>query len=372
MSAELRELGRRLAKRRDEAGLSSEELARLAAVETRDIEAFEQGQGSLGIHALTSVAKALGVPPASFVHTRAPQVKALTEPSILLKTTRDVELKAGDREALIEALRRARAFVTIGEILGIAPLDCELAYPVPPIRRAYEQGYDAALKVRRKLPERPGPLRGLRRLIETRFNILVVNHRFTTRAILGASCRSGSARLIALNSALSSGEGKRRFVLAHELAHHLLDLDESGIVADEDSDAIGFWLNNPPREQRSNAFAAMLLAPGTAIEEYLGKRVQGGYGLKEARQLVSHGRKMFGLSFAAMAWHLHNRKYLLTEETVKALLTSSESDDVDGFEEDTRFDGLERRVLEALERDLISRLRASELLGRPVNDLLDA
>ncbi len=45
------------------------------------------------------------------------------------------------------------------------------------------------------------------------------------------------------------------------------------------------------------------------------------------------------------------------------ILAEPEMDPVAGLEEDTRFDGLERRVLEAYSNEHISRGRARELLS---------
>jgi hypothetical protein len=57
---------------------------------------------------------------------------------------------------------------------------------------------------------------------------------------------------------------------------------------------------------------------------------------------------------------------------VDVLLMTADTSDVMGFEVDTRFDGLQRRVLEAFQRELISSGRARELLGHSVEELLDA
>lgn len=370
LDANLIELGRRLRRRRRESRLTPDELAELARVRLAAIEAFERGAGGLGITELARLAWALGVPPASFAHTAAPETPAMIEPSVMLKASGTANLAEADRDLLAGALRRARSFATLGDILNVSRLDADFKASVAPRNRAYLGGYAAAHRVRELLPERPDALRGLRRLIEDRFNALVVSVKFRGSAILGASCRIGNARVIALDPRTKS-EAQRRFVLAHELGHQLFDLDESGVTADADDDAIGFWLENSPSEKRANAFAAMLLAPKEAVDAAVGQRRAAGYGLDEARQLVSQCRGRFGLSFAAMAWHLHNLGYIQTDDTVRALLIVPERDDLSGFEEDTRFDGLERRVLEALSRDEVSRGRASEFLGRPVESLVE-
>lgn len=85
--------------------------------------------------------------------------------------------------------------------------------------------------------------------------------------------------------------------------------------------------------------------------------------------LVVRARRLFGLSFSAMAWHLYNLRYFKARETVEALLALPDGEPLAGFEEDTRFDGLERRVLQAYAQEAISASRARELLGHSVEEL---
>ncbi len=143
------------------------------------------------------------------------------------------------------------------------------------------------------------PIQSLGRLIENRFNTLVLSHAFRNKDVLGASCRTGDARLVVVNAALPS-ETQRRFVLAHELAHQVLDLGRVDLQTN-----VGTF-KTTPTERRANAFATMLLAPDFALHEQLGP-----------------------------------------------------------LEEETRFDWLERRVLEAFHRELISSSRSPSLRRSP-------
>jgi hypothetical protein len=308
------------------------------------------------------VANALGVPATSFIHTRAPVVHAPVEPSVVLKGIGAAWLHEDDRDALAAGLRRARVFAEAGEFVK-APRLGELFRPTcAPDRDAYVEGYSAASKARSLLP-RVGPLRRLARLIEDHFDVLVLRHRFTDPRVLGASCRSGAARLVAVNVGIAS-ETTRRFALAHELGHQLLDLDESGVAADELPDrAARAWFGKTPREQRADAFAAMLLSPEAVVAEEVGvpTGVRASYDV--GKSLVERVRAHVGLGFAATTWHLHNLKYFDKGLAEELLLAEPAADPVMGFEEETRFDGLERRVLEAFARDTISRGRARELLG---------
>ncbi|RKH69842.1 ImmA/IrrE family metallo-endopeptidase [Corallococcus interemptor] len=367
----LRELGRRLSRRRKEAGLEVEALAARARVSAHLIRTFEQGEQALGLSALTRLASALGLSPTAFFHTSAPVEKALMEPTALLKgSTASASLSDVDRAFLVDGLRQARAFSLLGALRQVPRLAEQFQPEPPPSKNAHQAGYACARRVRALLPERQGPLRNLGRLMESHFDILVLRHAFTNPAVNGVSCRSGDARLIVIHEALTH-EPVRRFVLAHELAHQLLDLSESDVQTDEGRlDSSRFWMENPPAEKRANAFAAMLLAPEEAVAQSLGAAKPEGYGLKAARELVIRARTHFGLSFSAMAWHLYNLRYIRERETVEALVMSPDETVLDSFEEDTRFTGIERRALDAHAHELISSSRARELLGRPVEDLL--
>lgn len=83
----------------------------------------------------------------------------------------------------------------------------------------------------------------------------------------------------------------------------------------------------------------------------------------EARALVERVRLHLGMGHSAAAWHLHNLGYFDRDLSEMLILGEPDADQPAGFEEDTRFDGLERRVMLLLAGEKISRGRARELLG---------
>lgn len=355
------ELGRRLRARREEARLDVATLARRARVAESELQAFEAGKGGLGVAALLRIANVLGVPATSFAHSGAPEVRAPVEPSIVLKGVGAAWLDETDREALASGLRRARAFAEAGELLRVPRLADAFTPSPPPERQAHEPGYAAATTARNLLL-RPGPIRNLARLLEDQFGVLVLRHRFADCRVLGAACRSGSARLVAVNVGVAA-ETTRRFALAHELGHQLLDLNESGVTADEVPErGARAWFEKKPVEKRADAFAAMFLAPAPAVAEVAGQP-RGVAGYEEAKAMIERVRAHVGMGFAATTWHMHNLGYFDRGLAETLLLAEPEADPVTGFEEDTRYDGLQRRVFEAHAREIISRGRARELLG---------
>jgi hypothetical protein len=143
----------------------------------------------------------------------------------------------------------------------------------------------------------------------------------------------------------------------------LLDLEATGVTADEVPErGARSWFEKKPAEKRADAFAAMFLAPAAAVAEVAGLP-NGRAGYEEAIAMVDRVRVHVGMGFSATTWHLHNLGYFDQSLAEMLLLAEPETDSQAGFEEDTRFDGLERRVLEAYAGEHISRGRARELLG---------
>lgn len=354
-AAAFTELGRRLSARRQEAHLSISALAQRANVAPPDIEAFEAGGGGLGASALVRIARALGVPEGSFLHTSAPEVPAHREPSFLLKeVAQGATLSLADRTALTAQLYRARAFAELGELLG-SPC---LARPFQPRpakqKQPYLAGYDLAQTVRKLIGNEHDPLRELRACIEDAFNILVVDHRFDDVRVQAAACRSGDARLIAISPAIAF-EPARRAILGHELAHHLADLADDDVITDRDVHDEHYSAQRPPEEQRASAFSIMLLVPRKALSSILGSRK---LGREEAPSVISSCRLKYGVGFEAMTWHLFHLGYLdLPEGVVEELAHEDDGLDVSGFEAPPA-DALSRRIDDALARHSISEGRA--------------
>jgi transcriptional regulator with XRE-family HTH domain len=349
------ELGRRLSARRQEAHLSPTALAQRANVAPSDIEAFESGGGGLGASALVRIARALGVPEGSFLHTSAPEVSAHREPSFLLKeVAQGAMLSLADRTALTAQLYRARAYAELGEILG-SPCLARQFQPRPARQKQpYLAGYDLAHTVRKLIGNEHEPLRELRSCIENMFNILVIEHRFDDARIQAAACRSGEARLIAISPAIGF-EPARRAILGHELAHHLTDLTEDDVLTDRDVHDEQYSAQRPPEEQRASAFSIMLLAPRRSLASILGSQK---LGREEAASVISSCRLKYGVGFEAMTWHLFHLGYFdFPEDAVEEIAHDDDGLDAAGFESPPT-DSLARRIDEALARHAISEGRA--------------
>ena len=372
MDPKVKELGRRLAARRKEAHLSLRELAVCARISESDLQAFETGAKALGVAALTRAARALGVPENSFFHTEVQETQALSTPTFMLSERgRAGAFSHDDNRLLATYLRQARQFAELGELMALPRFADHFRPSSPKATKPYLSGYDLSRRVRSLVGAERQPLRQLRELLENEFNLLVVDHPFTDRRIQAASCRSGIARLVAINPTVKY-ETTRRVILAHELCHHLADLSEEGVVTDELVDSDGytdetFSMENSAEEKRARAFAIMLLAPREALRDMLGAPVHQ-LSFRDASDAVTRCRVHFGIGFEAMTWHLFHLEYFsFPEEEVAKLASYGDGIDVSGFETSLVRDSLHNRVLEALRRDAISAERARLIASQYVS-----
>lgn len=361
--------GERLARARVEAGLTLEDLARRVGLDAPLLGRLESGELPLAVGQALKLAKVLGLPKAALLHSSLPATVAPLAPSVLLRQMTHVAwLDDADRDALAEALSRARGFQELGPLVGHDDLANQFVPSPAPSEKPHLDGYRRAEVLRSQLLKSSGPLRNLQRLIEDRFGILVCRHAFADLAVAGAAVRSGHARVIVVADR-STRETTLRFTLAHELAHHLLDLEERDARADQaDLERRDVVFERTPLEKRANAFAAMFLAPRAGVAEVLGspgKAVGTDVALRMAQQVAER----FGLGLIAAVRHLNDLRYY-DQETADFLAGTVESLTVEGFEDDARFDGLERRAFFALARESISVGRARELIGSRVQEFI--
>lgn len=360
----LKELGRRLRKCREQAGLSFDDLAQRSGLKADAIEGFEFGHGGLGMAGVVRIARELGVPRESFLDPSAAEPRAYLDPHVLLLSPAMATLEPADRDRLEDGLFRASAFLEVGGLTQAPPLaNDEALFKLVATQEegSHAAGYERAREARSCLadwfPARApddGPLRNLARLIEDAFGILVIDLPFASPQVREASCRRGPARVIAVDP--RQPETSRRWALAHGLAHQFLDLEEEEGLSECIDEH--FDMNKPPKEQRADAFAAMFLAPRKAVEALMKGRSPDELG--DARRAVQECRRRLGLNFVPMTRQLQNLR-LVSDGVAEALLASAGTETVEGFEDPRRYDGLSRRVYAALADGWISRGRAVEL-----------
>lgn len=159
----------------------------------------------------------------------------------------------------------------------------------------HEEGYRLAEDCRDELGIAPGQVSVDLAWVLQQLEIAVVDKSLDTNSIRGvAMAGSGFSPAILVNttSFYNKNEVGRRFTLAHELCHILYDRTRARKL----SHLSGPWAS-ARTEKRANAFAAMFLAPPSAIRQKLTAITEG-----SVRQLASE----VGMGITALIEHLYN------------------------------------------------------------------
>ncbi|WP_437878419.1 helix-turn-helix domain-containing protein [Sorangium sp. So ce513] len=359
-------IGKLVQTRRSEVGFSHEELAELARVPLATLEAFEAGQGNITAAALDRVAYVLGVDAGVLRQGRIERspTAALFFRQGAFADFRDVE----DRPKIVEAFERALALRKVNTLLGRPPSLRERFEPEEPTPEVFKDGYRLARKVRSVLGDETGPLGDMAELLEEEFDVLVRAEALSSAGIDALSLKEPQTGVAAaiLNTASRrrSNAWTARVDLAHELGHILFDPPQGEIhlvIDREDDENKGVW----HAERRARAFAAELLMPAEGLRQLLGPpRYE--MALSRALDLMARVREEFRTPIEITVNHLINREYIVhfLQEAVieQAKRTGRGGAAATPPPHPARQDALTRRVLEALDRDLISAGRARELL----------
>lgn len=170
------------------------------------------------------------------------------------------------RAKILRAASAARDLITLRRLLG------DTFDPLPklpshdPTLKPYQQGADLAHAFRVALGLGAGPILSLRDLVATRLPALAVINADLGRdgpAGLGfADDIRGPAVVMNLRGK-NENAAVRRFSLAHELCHLLVDWNRAAPLA-----SISGYLSDTAleREQRANGFATRLLCPETVVQ----------------------------------------------------------------------------------------------------------
>lgn len=352
--------------RRSEVGFSHEELAELARVPLATLEAFEEGQGNITAAALDRVAYVLCVDAGVLRQGRIERspTAALFFRQGAFADFRDVE----DRPEVVATFERALALRKVNTLLGRPPGLRERFEPEEPTPEAFKDGYRLARKLRSALGDESGPLGDMAELLEEEFDVLVRAGVLSSARIDALALKepqTGVAAVI-LNTASKrrSNPWTARVDLAHELGHILFDppQGEINLVVDQEGDEGKVVWHG---ERRARAFAAELLMPAEGLRQLLGPP-QYEMATSKALDLLARTRQHFETPIEITVNHLVNREYIVhfQQEAVieQARRTSGGSAAAVPPLDPSRHDVLTRRVLEALDRDLISAGRARELL----------
>lgn len=253
------ELGRRLRGAREACGLTQEDVARQLDVSRSTVAQIELGNRVVSGVELSRLAYLFGKDMRSFVASDGPG----GEDVLVALFRRHPELSSD--EDVLEALRRCvalgRELTTLERLLGIdRDMAAVAAYPLPRPRNKWEaiqQGERVAIEERRRLGLGLGALPNIEELLETQG--------VRTAQVTLPEDISGLTLIEPQIGCLvvSNHEHhvlRRRFSLAHEYCHVVVDRDQRGLVSrGEDRDEL--------LEVRANGFAASFLAPTEAVRQ---------------------------------------------------------------------------------------------------------
>ena len=348
--------GSRLRLSRKKAGLSMRDLAgRLSPpVSVQAIGKYETGRMMPSAAVLIGLGRVLGV---SLDFLTAAQVEALTGVEFRKHSGASAKDRARAEAIVIEQLE---GYLTIEDILEIEPpadpfdglrCDCagsfdEVEKKAGALRQHWNLGFDPAPSVTALLEDR---------------GIKVILADLPARCdglACGVARGGGRPDTEAVVVSTRTNVERRRLTLAHELAHR--------IVRGASDPAIRL-------EKAMHRFAAAFLAPAEHLRAEVGPRRQ----RLPYRELMRL-KKFYGMSAAAMLIRLRDAGILPAAAVGYAFRTYARSwrarepeplRDDEGlatFERPQRF---ERLVWRALGEELISPVRAAELLGRSLSDV---
>jgi len=291
-----REVGARIRRIREAAGIQAQELAARVDLDPTALSKIENGHRSVKSTELARIAEALRVSPL-----------ALLEDDPLLSS-------------LPVAARRNSPNHAIGEVydrlLGLSELHVVLAdagFPTSPLWAAAPSAsemntlnwYDAAIRLGewavKALPTRANGdqrLGALADVIEQQLKIDVLIDSYPNDSIAGAAVTHETFPLLFVNSAYP--RTRCLFTLAHELGHVLARHADETITLDRDMSG------STDSERMANAFAANYLMPADVIASAIAEQ---GRQLGTLMQLTYR----LGVSFQSLVYRLHNLGYINAE-----------------------------------------------------------
>ncbi len=257
------ELGRRLKAAREACGLTQQRVARYLGVSRSTIAQMELGKRAVTSLELDKLANLYGRDIREFLaddfREQGPIAAFFREHTELC-----------DLDALIETVRKVlaigREMVALERALGIAGNEIPLpSYPLPSPRTRWEavrQGEWVAAEERRRIGLGDAPLPDMAELLHSQsVRALLFSLPPTVSGLTLVDDEAGV--FVVVNSSLPKNSGtRRRFSLAHEYCHALLDRDQKGVISRPRQ-------RHTLLEVRANAFAASFLMPQTAVESFL-------------------------------------------------------------------------------------------------------
>ncbi len=286
-------LGQRLQQARKDAGLTQREVADEIDLPRSAISQIEQGNRSVTSLELSQLARLYGHQVSDFFREDGEELgeivahfrsdPALREDEGLGKTVRD-------------CVRLCTIVAKLESEIGEGPDTDLIPYKSPPLRStqlAIQQGRALAAQERTRLDLGAQPVADLAGLITSQ-GVRVAEHGLPSEISGLFFDHPDAGPVIIVNE--DEAPVRRRFSLAHEYCHALLDRDRGPHISRRQDDR--------RVEQRANAFAIEFLLPPAGIERFLRHRedARPEIDIFDAALLAHH----FGVSYRATVYQLHN------------------------------------------------------------------
>ncbi len=349
-------LGGRLRLARKKAGLSLRELAAIMdpPVSAQAISKYESNEMMPSSRVLVGLGKALGI---SLDFLMSGEVEELEAVEFRKHSGASARDRARALAIVTEALED---YLAIEDIVGLPPA----VDPFTSVRRDTVTSYDEAESLADKLREEwelgTDPIPSMTGLLED-IGIKVIVADFPEK-VSGMTCkakRPGNRPPVeAIVISEHMNVERKRFTLAHELAHRVI----GGVAGPE-----------VKLENAMHRFAGAFLVPGDHLKQEVGPQ-RLGIAYHEIMQL----KRFYGISAASLLMRLRDVGILSEAVIAYAFRTYASSwrkdepepiEDgigIGAFEQPTRFEGL---VYRALAEQLISLSRAAQFLKRPLAEI---
>ena len=260
MPVSRQELGRRLRVAREARRLTQEDVAEHLDVSRPTVAQMELANRAVTSLELDRLARLYGRDLREFLMDDFQEHDAL---AALFRADSDVEQQSHVVDALRNCVTVGREVTNLEQLLGI-DRECGAAavYPLPPPRnrwQAVQQGERVAGQERQRLGLGFAPLGSIAELLETQsVRTALID---LPDDVSGLTMADPTIGVFVVANRLHAAV-RRRFSLAHEYAHALLDRDRLGTVSRSTE-------RNDLLEVRANAFAATFLLPTEGVRQFM-------------------------------------------------------------------------------------------------------
>lgn len=253
-------LGERLRSMRERQGINQEALAKRLGISRSQLGQIESGEKKPGLSLLEELAFRLGCSPRSLMEGSG-DIDPLM---VMLRANPQLQESDEARAAIQKCVRLGREVAYLEGLLSITRESVSPSRLFPGALEsridAIRQGEKAADHERRRLGLGRAPIGNMIALLETEG--FITSQVRLDEGVSGVSVLGDRGLFIFVNR--DHPTSRRRFSLAHEYAHALLDLrDDTRFIVSLDNEG------SVLREVRANAFAAAFLAPRDGCSEFI-------------------------------------------------------------------------------------------------------